>query len=183
MMIAFFILFINARKYLNEAPVSTPEAIPISVGIAQMTIDGTLTCNNGNPTVTTNNVGSYDWNINNNNTPEGARCGLVCNTSGTFEYTFKGVQFAIYGTISPGFGSFNIYIDEVLDGSVSETGSSRQEHVVLYTSNILEYKDHKVKISSSEGTYEMYKIVYWPSVKARRVNITDFTITGGNWDS
>ncbi|KAK8871337.1 hypothetical protein M9Y10_007057 [Tritrichomonas musculus] len=107
------------------------------------------------------------------------QCGLVCNTSdGSLEYTFKGIQFAIYGTNSLQFCKFQVSINDTAEQVINEYGVVSKEYALLYTSRELDYGEHKIKTSPVEGTYEIYKFVYWPSKNARRINISEFS---GSW--
>ena len=45
----------------------------------------------------------------------------------------------------------------------------------------MSYKPHQVKITGKSGSEsKLYKFVFWPSLKAQRVNLTEFTLSG-NW--
>lgn len=169
---------IKADLEFQFDPPPTPSAIPISVPITQMNLERSHTCNNNNPTDITFSTSLFDCASNPNN----AKCGLICNSTGSFLYTFKGVQFSLYGTISPYLGSFNVYINNSLISNVDVSGSRRKEYKVLYTSNKLMYGEHNVKLESSEGLFELYKLVFWPAFNVKRVNITDFEKTNpNNW--
>lgn len=158
----------------NYQPQQTPSAVPISVPIAQMNIEGSLNCNFGG-TVTTYSVQKYNCNDNINICETESRCGLVCNTTGNFQYTFKGVQFAIYGTISPDLGHFDVYFNNELVGNGDESKSPRQDYALVFTSKQYEYKEYTVKIiSNRQERFEIYKLVYWPALNAKRINITEF---------
>ncbi|KAK8842650.1 hypothetical protein M9Y10_025510 [Tritrichomonas musculus] len=158
-------------KNLLEEPEETP--IPISVGLAQMEHTGSIDCNLGSLD-SSNNQGCDYTNL---DTEAAYQCGFRCWTSGStsFEYTFKGVKFQIYGTFAPAHGTINLQIDEGETIPINENGD-RQEYAVIYTSEVLEYGDHKIRLSSDE-VYELYKLSYWPSLKARRLNSTQLTKT------
>lgn len=158
----------------NYQPQQTPSAVPISVPIAQMHYEGSLNCN-FNGQVTTYSVQKYNCNDNINIDNTESRCGLLCNTTDHFQYTFRGVQFAIYGTISPNLGHFDVYVNNELLGNGDESKSPRQEYTLIFTSKQLEYKEYTVKIiSNQQERFEIYKLVYWPDLNAKRINITEF---------
>lgn len=130
---------------------------------------------NSNDPVTKYKVGSYNCIIGINANDYEAKCGLICNTTGYFQYTFKRVQFAIYGTISPNLGYFDVYIDNKHVGNGDESKSPRQEYALLFTSEHLNYKENTVKIiSKRQERFELYKLVFWPELNVKRINITDF---------
>ena len=166
-----------------------PKTIPISIGISHMKYTGYFSCQLS--TVEgifklTNQVSSQNFGCEYKNldSPNAYRCGLSCwsylghNTS--LEYTFKGVKFQIYGTIDPSHGKFNLQIDDGNIIQINEYTASRSMFTVVYTSELLEYKEHKIKIYSDE-VYEIYKLTYWPSLTAKRLNVSDIVQTSGNW--
>lgn len=121
-------------------------------------------------------TGSYDI-----NSPAFYQCGTICNTSsGTFEYNFKGIKFGIIGTKTPDHHSFKVDID----GTITEISTykvTREEYSTFYVSKGLEYKDHNIKIIGNNELIELYKLVYWPHLQAKRLNATDFAEQIGTW--
>lgn len=70
----------------------------------------------------------------------------ICNTSSrTFEYEFKVVKFGIIGTFSPDHYSFTVEV-EGDSYKVDSHTSTRNEYSLLYVSEDLEYKEHKISI-------------------------------------
>ena len=157
---------INHAKLIKESPtpVPTPEAVPISLGIKDMTITGshtntTKTCPSGN----------------NVNDPAHYQCGILCKvTSGSLTCSFIGVQFALIGTFGPELGVFDISVDGQTLPQINSYSETNQQYQILYTSSELEYKQHTV-IMSSVGKFELYKLIFWPSRNAKRLNMSDFT--------
>lgn len=113
-----------------------------------------------------------------------AKCGINCWRSNDMfiEYKFRGEQFAIYGSYSNNHGSFNLYLDGDLLDTVSlyKNINTQEQKVVVYTSDILRYDDHTVRIETIGDMIDIYKIVYWPSVKAIRINASELE---SNWNS
>lgn len=165
------------EKSINESPLHTPEAIPISVRLDQMnpSIPGECSSNNC-PSGELKN-GEYDL-----SSPNFNLCGIKCSTSqGSFRYTFEGVKFGIIGTKSPDLYSFNVRIDEEKAKEVSSYDTTLKEYSLLYVSEDLEDKAHTVHIEGIGEKYELYKLVYWPSLRAKRINSTEFLEISGIW--
>lgn len=114
--------------------------------------------------------------------PTNTLYGVSCGTTGHFRYSVKGVQFLLYGTLSTDFTGFSVYIDDEFAGyvDVSNTNSFKR-HVLLFTSKELIYGDHEVKVSHIQGTFELYKLAFWPEFKAQRLNITQFKRSNVNY--
>lgn len=167
--------FMDQRKNLLEAgPESTP--VPISVGMSQMIITGDYNCNTHDLALGAPNSGC-------DTSPRPYQCGYRCwsdHGSGRFYYSFKGVKFQIYGTLDPVHGKFDIEIDGTIVQEIDGYATIRQEYLLLYTSDLLEYKEHVVKCIGKGDVFELYKLSYWPSLKSRRLNSTDF-LKVGNW--
>lgn len=185
-MLIEIILFslINAKNPKNQKegdidnhPLSTPEAIPLSIGLEQMNRTKDIKCTrNSCPNYANMAEGSYDI-----NSPTFYRCGTTCNTSnGTFSYEFKGVKFGIIGTFSPDFYSFTVEVDGD-SHKVDTHKSTRTDYSLLYVSGDLEYKIHKIDIKGTGEMFEIYKLVYWPSLHAKRLNSTEFEYRTGTW--
>lgn len=66
---------------------------------------------------------------------------------------------------------FNIYLDEKLIQSIDEQ-AARQDYAHLYTSDLLPYGVHTIKINST-GVFELHKFTYWPTINGARLNSTD----------
>lgn len=49
----------------------------------------------------------------------------------------------------------------------------------MYESKVYEYKEHTVKIKNKGVNFTLYKLVYWPTMAAKRKNSTDFIKEGG----
>ena len=166
--------FIDQRKnLLDSGPESTP--VPISVGISQMHIIGAIGCS---PDLTQDPNSGCDTSL------FSYHCGYRCwmnSGEGLFYYSFKGVKFQIYGTIDPNHGKFDIEIDGTIVQEIDEYTTARQKWALLYTSNLLEYKEHVVKCIGKGDCFELYKLSYWPSLKSRRLNSTDFFKVAGEW--
>ena len=163
--------------YYEEPLEPQPTPVPISVGLRQMERGGSLTCANHNNKDIDFSTEIKDYDCSNDLSSRDAyQCGIRCwGTDMKFNYTFKGVKFALYGKYDVDFGSFYIKVDgaqlvEIYPRSAVMTYS------VLYESDQLEYREHKVMIYPKEnGLYEVYKLTYWPSMTAKRLNSTDFT--------
>lgn len=108
-------------------------------------------------------------------------CGKRCWTStAQFEYTFKGERFQIYGTYDPEHRNFDVYLDDKFVANVDQH-SNRLLYQLQYTSDIFPYGKHTIKVIPYD-TIELFKFTYFPSVKAKRINITEFEIKG-NWET
>ena len=108
------------------------------------------------------------------NTPNAYNCGLRCYTSNVvFQYTFRGEKFAIYGSFDPNHGKFDVFLNGNLYHTVSQYATSNQRYKLLYESPILEYKNYTVRLKPKGGKdVEFHKLVYWPSIIAKRLNST-----------
>ncbi|KAK8871731.1 hypothetical protein M9Y10_007471 [Tritrichomonas musculus] len=172
----------NKQKYgeekaINESPLHTPEAIPISVRLDQMNPSSDVVCTSNNCPSGELKNGEYDL-----SSPNFNLCGIKCSTSeGRFSYTFEGVKFGIIGTKSPDLYSFNVRLDEEEAKEVYSHDTTLKEYSLLYVSEDLEDKSHTVHIEGIGEKYELYKLVYWPSLKAKRINTTEFDQINGNW--
>lgn len=56
--------------------------------------------------------------------------------------------------------------------TIDVRSTERQTYVQLYLSDILEYGEHTIK-ASGKSVFELYKFVFWPSMKAKRINSTE----------
>lgn len=161
----FFVYFALAlaTKEILEDPETTP--VPFSISMDQMKQSGPIGCS----TLPCPSTPNYSQ-------PCGKKCWYDYDNNkdkkATFEYTFKGEKFQIYGTNDPGHGSFKLYIDNIFITDVSQKGT-RELYKLQYTSELLTYADHTIRIESSNSDMELYKIAFWPSVNAIRLNSTD----------
>ncbi|KAK8881415.1 hypothetical protein M9Y10_004151 [Tritrichomonas musculus] len=161
-----------------SSPSPTPRAIPISIRLDQMNPQGDNLCSpNTCSDASDLNIDQIDI-----NSPDFYLCGMTCNTSfGTFEYEFKGEKFGIIGTASPDFHSFKVKIDEGDIVDVNTHKATINKYSLLYVSPDLEYKEHTIKIEGVGEMFELYKFVYWPSLRAKRLNSSDFDHREGRW--
>ena len=157
--------------------------VPISIPLGQMTITGDYDCtpNKANITKSQSSCGNKTTNLESSET---FNCGYRCWThSATFRYKFKGVKFAVYGTYDNAHHKLEVHLDGVLYKIINEHITPRKEYALLFTSELLEYKEHDLEIRPHQSnTYELYKIAYWPSKTAKRLNATQFHETG-TWRS
>lgn len=155
------------------------DPIPISVTLQTMHPAGTMDCNYNMGSTGVQNVGcninqGLDESVNH-------RCGFVCSTNyGSFEYTFQGVKFALYGFYSPGNFRFDLILDDGSAEEINEYKSTTHNYALIYTSDELNDDSHTVKIKGKGEPFKLYKLAYWPSTIARRVNITDFPLSSSN---
>lgn len=89
----------------------------------------------------------------------------------TFEYTFKGERYQIYGKYDNDHGKFSLYLDGNFVQNISQYTSGKDiPYALQYTSPILPYGEHKIKVQSVREKIEIYKFAYWQSVHAQRLN-------------
>ncbi|WP_300855999.1 hypothetical protein, partial [uncultured Clostridium sp.] len=153
-------------------PVPTPSVIPVSISLGQFSNDQHSTIYSQVGNCPTDDLSS----------PRSYQCGTrVISEIGTFSYKFNGVKFAIIGFKSPELGKFEVEIDsDVVE--IDTKNSIHEDFITLYVSDDLDKKEHTLKIKGKRDKYHLHKIVYWPSLTAFRVNITEFNL-GGNWKS
>ena len=172
---------INFIYYIEEeisTPKPTPEVIPISIGLNQMTKSDDFTCSS-NTCPTSDRLNEDDYDL---NSPDFYRCGIHCSTNdGTIEYKFKGVKFGIIGDSSPESYSFDIEFDNNAAKEINTHKMTRNKYSLLYVSDDLDDIEHSIKIKGKGQKYELYKLVYWPSLTAKRLNSTDFESHEGTW--
>lgn len=172
--------------YYEEPPDPVITPIPVSVGLGQMYVDGHIDkCNSNGHDLGIATEGKSMYCETNDLSLESAyRCGLRCWGKGmTFDYTFKGVKFGLYGTITrDDFDISVIELDKKEIARINQNAPHRTDYTLLYESDILPYGEHNVKIRSLDPNklYELYKLVFWPSLKAKRYNSTDF-IKSNDW--
>lgn len=186
----------NKQSIQKLLQVNAPSSsnIPISVGLHQLEHSGNAQCESG-PTDDDNRGKNIQLStlgrgttrscrcpITNFDQSSAYKCGFRCWGTASYSYRFKGVQVALLGTKVNALGKFYVQIDDEPEEEVNEKISSgRQDYIIIYTSNILEYKEHSIRIYSKGDTYELYKLVYWPSLSAKRLNCTSFVTNGGEW--
>lgn len=153
----------NCIYYL---PFPEPTPVPFSVSMDQITINGPNGCNTD--TQCSSNIVEHR--------PCGKKCWFdIDGNKGkttTFEYTFRGERFQIYGTNDPGHGNFKVLVDDKPVAVVSQKGK-RKLYQLQYTSEIFPYGDHTIKVETMDADIELYKFAFWPSVHAIRINSTE----------
>lgn len=161
----FFAFFFTIFQGIQAAePAST--TIPLSVKIDQMEHSNTIQCTNIKQCQTGKEIDPI--------------CGKSCRASSSdyFQYKFKGVQFQVYGTKNLNYGSIKISLSGIELATV-QINDGNQAHTLLYTSDVLEYGEHTIKVTGT-GNFEIHKFAYWPSVNSKRLNATDMG-ESGNW--
>ena len=85
-----------------------------------------------------------------------------------YQYTFKGVKFALYGTYNSGHHEIDVELDGQVIALVYEGKQSLIGPQLLYESHYLEYGEHTVGYlaKKKKKNNEFYKLVYWPSLNA-----------------
>ena len=174
---ACLLAFSQALKRIEDDPQPTPSILPISVSIDQFKKGGDAKCEDGKICPNINkNLNNYKPDDQNT-----YQCGKVCTaTSGSLEYKFKGEKFGIYGFRSSSYGSFKLTIDST-QYEINTNRSTEENYVLLYMSKDLKYLEHNITIQGMGQPLKFYKLIYWPSLKAKRLNITQFNNTG-SWD-
>lgn len=124
MMTFFLFLTIIQSKGLLADPIPTPEAYPLSVSTRIMKISGTRTCEPYDPDCPTSNFESEST----------YKCGQTCwsdKTDISFNYTFKGVQFLVYGNKSVEYNQFDLYLDGKFHCTIDEHLAEGSENYSL----------------------------------------------------
>ena len=105
-------------------------------------------------------------------------CGTVCQSKGdnraTYEYVFKGEKFQVYGNYDPSLSYYDIFIDDIYLSTVNQK-DAHSNYRLQYSSPIFGYGEHKIKIAGKGRTFTIYKIAFWPSLDAVRLNSTDIS--------
>lgn len=65
---------------------------------------------------------------------------------GEASFTFTGTKAWIYGTIDPGHGTMDVYIDGELVGTADTKGETRKQGALIYTTPDLEYGEHTIRM-------------------------------------
>ena len=96
---------------------------------------------------------------------------------------FTGEKFAIIGATGSNYDSTNLLLDnQAQPTKINVNSPITNEFTVLYLSDDLSFSEHVVKIQGNNGLFKLYKLVYWPTVNARRINIFNFELKG-EWQS
>ena len=174
---------VQCRKALED-PVPTPEVYPLSISTRVMKMSGDYSCVSNNP----NHPTDPDCPITNFDSPSTYRCGQVCwsdNGNAEFTYTFKGVQFLIYGNKTSKTGSFDLLFDNKHIATINEKlneGENEENFFLLYTSQVYTYGEHTITARGIKGdTFSIFKFAFWPHLKSRRLNISEMKSTG-TWE-
>lgn len=54
--------------------------------------------------------------------------------------------------------------------------------VIQFTSDIMPYGEHTIKLANRNEMYEISKIAFWPALKAKKINVGDFTQSNNGWE-
>lgn len=76
------------------------------------------------------------------------------------EIEFTGSKFYVIGTKDPNHGQMEVYVDDVLVDTVNTHAGSRSTKQVLYASEDLEHKHHKVTLKSVSKPIGLDALVY-----------------------
>lgn len=165
----------KAYNFVNPDPPKPPKPTPLPVSVS---VDSMKT--NLNLERNCNEDVSCDKHP---NSPEcGKKCWSNKAESDYFEYTFKGEKFEIYGSYAPNNGKFALFLDGEKLQDVDLNESSSRHRVKVFTSDDLVYGDHTIRVQGiANNQFEIYKFAFYPSVKAIRINASDFR-TSGNWE-
>ena len=176
MLFPIFILFIRATNVLDDSqPDSTPLAVPISV--SAILLKTNLNANYCNEDIKCDGDNFYN--------PEcGSKCWSNKKSGDYFELTFEGVKFEVFGSYASNNGHFNIYLDNKFLETINLYKEGDSIHRTrVFESNVIEYGQHTVRLEGfQDEQFEIFKITYWPWLKAKRLNISDFQSLG-NWNS
>ncbi|KAK8844465.1 hypothetical protein M9Y10_024324 [Tritrichomonas musculus] len=124
-------------KNIKGDSMPTPKVYPISVSTKMMDKTGDIICD---PIIS-------DCPQENFEDPSVYSCGQLCwtyNGNATFSYTFKGIQFMIYGRHNQ-TGRFNLFIDDENLGEIIEMQSDEKVTDLLYTSRVYKYGNHTIR--------------------------------------
>lgn len=150
---------IMMKPALLEDPDTPP--IPISVGLAQMDHNGTIKCHGGSLNI--NNIQNLNCEYNDLESSSAYHCGYQCwstDGSAVFNFSFKGVKFAIYGTVSNDHGKFDAIIDNMETVEIDSYNDERHDYQILFTSQEMDYDEHTVEIKGKGNLFELYKLVF-----------------------
>lgn len=127
----FLFLTIIQCKGILADPIPTPEVYPLSVSTRIMKISGTRTWIPDDPDCPKSNFDSEST----------YKCGQTCwsdKNDVSFSYTFKGVQFLVYGNKSVEYNKFDLYLDGELLCTIDEhLTEGSDNYSLLYTSEVI----------------------------------------------
>lgn len=112
------LLFFSIALCKNEDPIQTPKAHPISVSTRMMDISGDVMCD-----LASKNCSPDDF-----EEPFALNCRQICwsnNGNATFSYTFRGIQFLVYGRHNKTV-KFNLFVDNINLGGITEKQSDEK---------------------------------------------------------
>ena len=165
MFFAFFLSIVRAFENFDDSNLELL-SVPISVNVDMMQ-SSFKKCENIINCESATNVKS--------------QCGkryLASDSNHYFQYTFKGEKFQIFASKRPENGKFSLYLDNIFITTIDLKQDTTELLVPVYTSDILNYGTHTIKAVGIGQQFEIYKFTYWPSVKAKRLNISDLDIFG-----
>ena len=131
-----FIYTDHSGNQLEDSIFPSEIEIPISIKIDNMIITGTIGCNDDTKCSHTEIL---DY-------PCGKTCWSRNEHLATFECTFKGEGFQVYGTYSYHHGKCLIYLDNELFDTINQNSPNHKNFALMYTSRYLPYGEHTVKI-------------------------------------
>ncbi|KAK8892623.1 hypothetical protein M9Y10_029862 [Tritrichomonas musculus] len=159
----------NPRK---PTPTPTPLPVPVSVSVESMktNLDLNKNCNE--------DISCEKDRLN----PQcGKKCWSSKSASDYMEFSFKGVKFEVYGSRAPANGKFTLILDGKNLQDVDLYQSSAEHRVLVFTSDVLDYGDHTIRVQGIEGSqFEIHKFTFWPDLNAYRINVSNFK-TKGEW--
>ncbi|NIK71882.1 glycoside hydrolase family 27 protein [Paenibacillus sp. BK720] len=99
-----------------------------------------------------------------------------------FEYTFRGTGIDLITEKSPDQGNVDVYIDNVLKGTVNTYNSVKQTQQTVYSISGLTNGTHTVKVVKKSGTYMLFDKLRFYVASPLPVNDTDPAVTyTGAW--
>lgn len=174
--------------YISQKPQPIITPVPISVNVQNIEHTAfdqsqmSFTCKTDKlEHVTLDYSGNLDCDITNLDTRAAYQCGVICEVQAVnFVFKFRGVKVGIVGQKLEQ-STLYIGIDkEPEDEYLLIHGSPQDEYETLYTSPDLPYGDHTFYFSINQDT-RIFKVVYWPSLHAKRLNSSDFKKRTGAW--
>ena len=161
-MLYLYLFSISLCINVREGPIQTPIAYPLSV-----------------PTKIMDKKGDYVCDLINSKSPQDYfeepfvhNYSQICwsdNGNANFSYTFRGIQFLVYGRHSKA-GKFNLFVDSKNLGEILEEHRDKKKVDLLFISKIYEYGDHTIRVVGQKGQYfEIFKFSFWPEFNAKRL--------------
>ena len=96
---------------------------------------------------------------------------------------FTDEKYAIIRATDSKYDTFNLLLDnQTQPTKINVNSPITNEFAVLYLSDDSSFSEHDVKIQGNNGLFKLYKLVYWPTLNARRINISNFELKG-EWQS